>query len=128
MKGVFRMPWSNGNMMFGLTSSHAAGSIAIVMVGMKLQTTPGEYLVDSDMLNAVVIMILFTCVFGSMMTDNASQKITLTEGLASESEERRREDSRAAEIGRTDRDADEHGAHDAQQQAEPRTDRSQRGV
>ena len=65
MKGVFRMPWSNGNMMFGLTSSHAAGSIAIVMVGMKLQTTPGEYLVDSDMLNAVVIMILFTCVFGS---------------------------------------------------------------
>lgn len=86
MKGVFRMPWSNGNMMFGLTSSHAAGSIAIVMVGMKLQTTPGEYLVDSDMLNAVVIMILFTCVFGSMMTDNASQKITLTEGLASESE------------------------------------------
>ncbi|MBR2242711.1 MAG: cation:proton antiporter, partial [Prevotella sp.] len=32
----FRLPLSHGHMMFGLTSAHAAGSIAIVMVGMKL--------------------------------------------------------------------------------------------
>ena len=77
---LFRLPLSNGNMMFGLTSAHAAGSIAIVMVGMKLATAPGEYLVDSDMLNGVVIMILFTCVISSVVTDRASRTITLTEG------------------------------------------------
>lgn len=84
-KGLFRLPWSNGNIMFGLTSAHAAGSIAIVMVGMKLQTAPGEYLVDSDMMNGVVIMILVTCIIGSMVTEQASRKIALSESPASES-------------------------------------------
>ncbi len=81
---MFRLPMSNGNMMFGLTSAHAAGSIAIVMVGMKLSTAPGEYLVDSNMLNTVVIMILFTCVISSVITDNASKAIALSEGAHDE--------------------------------------------
>lgn len=81
---LFRLPLSNGHMMFGLTSAHAAGSIAIVMVGMKLATSPGEYLVDSDMLNGVVIMILFTCVISSVVTDKASRTITLTESQHTE--------------------------------------------
>lgn len=81
---MFRLPLSNGNMMFGLTSAHAAGSIAIVMVGMKLSTAPGEYLVDSNMLNTVVIMILFTCVISSIVTDNASKTIALSEGAHDE--------------------------------------------
>ncbi len=76
---AFRLPKSNGHMMFGLTSAHAAGSIAIVMVGMKLATGPGEYLVDSNMLNGVVIMILFTCIISSMVTDSASRTIALNE-------------------------------------------------
>lgn len=84
-KGLFRLPWSNGNIMFGLTSAHAAGSIAIVMVGMKLQTAPGEYLVDSDMMNGVVIMILVTCIIGSMVTEQASRKIALSESPVAES-------------------------------------------
>lgn len=74
-----KMPLSNGNMMFGLTSAHAAGSIAIATVGMKLQVTPGQMLVDPDMLNGVVIMILVTCIIGSMMTDNAARSIVLSE-------------------------------------------------
>lgn len=32
----FRQPLSSGHMMFGLTSAHAAGSIAMVMVGMNI--------------------------------------------------------------------------------------------
>ena len=78
-KAVFNLPWAYGNMMFGLTSAHAAGAIAIVMVGMKLSTGPGEYLVDTNMLNGVVIMILFTCVISSLVTDHASQSIALAE-------------------------------------------------
>ncbi len=74
---IFRMPKSSGNMMFGLTSAHAAGAIAIVMVGMQLEVSPGQYLVSDDMLNGVVIMILFTCIISSMITEKAAQQITL---------------------------------------------------
>ncbi len=73
----FKMPLSSGHMMFGLTSAHAAGGIAMVMVGMRLATGPGTYLVDDDMLNGVVIMILFTCIISSIITDRSAQKIIL---------------------------------------------------
>jgi hypothetical protein len=73
----FHLPLSSGNMMFGLTSAHAAGAIAMVMVGMKLETSPGHYLVSDDMLNGVVIMILFTCVISTIVTENSAKKIIL---------------------------------------------------
>ncbi len=64
-------------MMFGLTSAHAAGAIAMVMVGMKMEIAPGEYLVTEDMLNGVVIMILFTCVISTLITEQSAQRIVL---------------------------------------------------
>ncbi|KGF40202.1 cation:proton antiporter [Hoylesella buccalis] len=73
----FRLPLSSGTMMFGLTSAHAAGAIAMVMVGMKIETAPGVYLVDDDLLNGVVLMILFTCVISTLVTEHSAQKITL---------------------------------------------------
>lgn len=74
-----RLPSVYGNMMFGLTEAHAAGSIAIVMVGIKLQIADGVYLMNDDMLNGVVMMILFTCIIGSMLTEQASRTIVLKE-------------------------------------------------
>ena len=74
---TFRLPLSYGHMMFGLTSAHAAGSIAIVMVGMKLMVAPGQTMVDAEMLNGVVMMILFTCVISSIVTEKASQQIAI---------------------------------------------------
>ena len=73
----FRLPLSSGHMMFGLTSAHAAGSIAMVMVGMNILVGPNTYLVNDDMLNGVVMMILCTCVISSMLTDWSSRKIIL---------------------------------------------------
>ncbi len=75
-----RMPLVHGHMMFGLTAAHAAGAIAIAMVGIKLQVGDGSYLLDDDMLNGVVMMILFTCIIGSFFTERASESIVLTEG------------------------------------------------
>ena len=75
----FRLPQRDGNMMFGMTSAHAAGAIAMVMVGMRLEVSPGVYLVNSDMLNGVVMMILVTCIISTMMTEHASQQIVLTQ-------------------------------------------------
>ena len=68
---LFRLPQRDGNMMFGLTSAHAAGAIAMVMVGMRLN------LVSDDMLNGVVLMILVTCIISTLMTERASKQIVL---------------------------------------------------
>ena len=76
---IFRLPKADGHMMFGLTSAHAAGAIAMVMVGMRLEMAPGQYLVNDDMLNGVVMMILFTCIISTLMTEHASQQIILQE-------------------------------------------------
>ena len=73
----FRLPLSSGHMMFGLTSAHAAGGIAMVMVGMNILVAPNTYLVNDDMLNGVVIMILCTCIISSLLTDWSSRKIIL---------------------------------------------------
>ena len=73
----FRMPTSSGHLMCGLTTAHAAGAIAMVMVGMRLETSPGHYLVDDNMLNGVVIMILFTCIFSSIVTERTAKQIVL---------------------------------------------------
>ena len=76
---LFRLPKRDGHMMFGLTSAHAAGAIAMVMIGMHLELAPGQYLVNDNMLNGVVMMILVTCVVSTMMTEHASKQITLAE-------------------------------------------------
>lgn len=76
---LFRLSKADGNMMFGLTSAHAAGAIAMVMVGMRLEVSPGVYLINDDMLNGVVMMILFTCVISTLMTEHASKQIVIEE-------------------------------------------------
>ncbi len=86
---LFGMPISSGHMMFGLTSAHAAGAIAMVMVGMNLKDAGGHPLVDEGMLNGVVIMILFTCVISSIVTEWAAQRIILRDKDVAPSEERR---------------------------------------
>ena len=73
----FRLPLSSGHMMFGLTSAHAAGAIAMVMIGMKLPATDGSPVVDAQLLNAVIIMILFTCIISSVITEQAARRIIL---------------------------------------------------
>lgn len=68
-----------GNLMFGMTSAHAAGAIALVMVGVNLEIAPGHHLLGDEALNAVVIMILFTCIISTVVTDYASRTIVLKE-------------------------------------------------
>ena len=91
---LFRLPLSSGNMMFGLTSAHAAGAIAMLMVGMNMEVAPGVPLVTDDMLNGVVIMILFTCIISTIVTERSAQQITLRDkempedSTASNSEEK----------------------------------------
>ena len=76
---IFRMSWLAGHMMFGLTSAHAAGAIAMVMVGRRLEVVPGQYLFGDEVLNGIVIMILFTCVISTVITERAAQRLRLQE-------------------------------------------------
>ena len=86
----FRLPLSSGHMMFGLTSAHAAGSIAMVMVGMNILIGKNTYLVNDDMLNGVVIMILCTCVISSILTDWSSRRIILRDKELPEAEDEKK--------------------------------------
>lgn len=74
-----RRPMHDARMMFGLTSAHAAGGIAMVMIGMSLEVEPGKYLIGDDMLNGVVIMILFTCIISTLITESAAKNIIYKE-------------------------------------------------
>lgn len=78
---VLRLPWLHGHLMFGLTSAHAAAGIAIVLIGMRLELAPGQYLVGDDMLNGVVVMILFTCIISTLITDNSARQVALQSSM-----------------------------------------------
>lgn len=74
---IFRMGVHSGHMMFGLTEAHAAGSIAMTMVGMGLCLPDGTWVADADMLNGVVMMILFSCLISGMVVEGSARHILL---------------------------------------------------
>lgn len=102
---IFRMPWASAHMMFGLTEAHAAGGIAMTMVGMTLKTDNG-YLVDANMLNGVVMMILFTCIISSIVVENSAQKILLNEKLMPGNAEKEGDDEKLMIPVQHEEDAD----------------------
>lgn len=76
---ICRMTSSARQMLFGLSNAHAAGALAMVMVGTRIEVTPGQFLMNDGMLNGVVIMILFSCIVSSIATEHAARVIALSE-------------------------------------------------
>lgn len=62
-------------LLIGLTSGHAAGALAMVMVGRRVVTADGSLLADDLILNASVLLILVSCIFSAFVTNEASRKI-----------------------------------------------------
>lgn len=62
-------------LMFGLSNAHAAGALAIVMIG----TSPEVNLMDSSILNAVVMLILFSCIISSLATNRGAMSLALSD-------------------------------------------------
>ena len=91
---VFKLTKAEGHMMFGLTSAHAAGAIAMVMVGRRLLLDDGTALADNNMLNGVVIMILVTCIISTIMTERASQQIIFNERALPDMNKPRQDDEK----------------------------------
>lgn len=63
------------SLMFGLTNAHAAGALAIVMIG----TAPDVNLMDNSVLNGTVMLILFSCIISSLATNYGAHHTALRE-------------------------------------------------
>lgn len=62
-------------LMFGLTNAHAAGALAIVMIG----TSPDVNLMDNAILNGTVMLILFSCIISSFATNYGARQLALSD-------------------------------------------------
>lgn len=80
---VLRMKAAERRMLFGLSNAHAAGALAMIMVGTQLEVAPGVYLIGDDIINGVVLVILVSCIISSLVTDRAAREIALSETSAS---------------------------------------------
>lgn len=72
---IFRFSNAQGMVMFGLTEAHAAGALAMVLVGTKLETPNGTPLMDNAVLDGVVMTILISCIISSIATDRGARKL-----------------------------------------------------
>jgi Kef-type K+ transport system membrane component KefB len=59
------------NLIFGLSSSHAAATLAVILVGYNLG------LIDDPVLNGTIVLILITCVVASFVTEKAGKQVVL---------------------------------------------------
>ena len=69
---VYRMSSDERNLMFGLSTSQAAATLAAAIVGNKIG------LLNDDVLNGTILLILVTCIVSSITSDRASRKLILS--------------------------------------------------
>jgi Kef-type K+ transport system membrane component KefB len=67
---IFNYSNTQRKLMFGLSSSHAAATLAIILIGYK------SNIIDDKILNGTIVLILVTCIVGSVNTERAGKKLT----------------------------------------------------
>ncbi len=77
---IFKYSKAQRQLIFGLSSAHAAATLAVILVGYKAE------ILDENILNGTIILILITCIVASFATEKAAKKIVIeseddTEGL-----------------------------------------------
>jgi Kef-type K+ transport system membrane component KefB len=70
---IFKMSNNERQIIFGLSTSHAAATLAIIMVGYN----NGNGILDINIVNGTVILILFTCMTSSFVTEAAGKKLLI---------------------------------------------------
>ena len=81
---TFKLLPEEGKMIFGLSTSHAAATLAIILVGYNIiigETPNGEpiRLLDEDILNGTILLILISCAISSFVVEKASATLALKE-------------------------------------------------
>lgn len=70
---VFKYSVDQRNLIFGLSSAHAAATLAVILVGFKAG------IIDEYILNGTIVLILFTCLIASFVTQKSAKKIAIAE-------------------------------------------------
>lgn len=70
---IFRYSADQRKLIFGLSSSHAAATLAVILVGFQAG------IIDENALNGTILLILVTCLVASIVTENASKRIITSE-------------------------------------------------
>lgn len=65
---VFKYSRTQRQIIFGLSSSHAAATLAVILVGYQAK------ILDENILNGTIILILITCIVASFATEKAAKK------------------------------------------------------
>jgi Kef-type K+ transport system membrane component KefB len=68
---IFKYSRQQGQVIFGLSSSHAAATIAVILVGFKAG------LLDENVLNGTIVLVLLTCLVASFVTEKAARIIAV---------------------------------------------------
>ncbi|MDY0313544.1 MAG: cation:proton antiporter [Bacteroidales bacterium] len=69
----FKYSKTQRNLIFGLSSSHAAATLAVILVGYRLE------ILDDNILNGTIILILVSCIIASFATERAAKTLALTD-------------------------------------------------
>ncbi len=70
---TFKYSVAQRNVIFGLSSSHAAATLAVILVGFKAG------IIDEYILNGTIILILLTCIVASFVIQKAAKQIAIAE-------------------------------------------------
>jgi Kef-type K+ transport system membrane component KefB len=70
---IFKLTKIERQIIFGLSTSHAAATLAIIMVGYD----GGKGILDINIVNGTVLLILFTCMTASFVTESAGKKLLI---------------------------------------------------
>lgn len=74
---VYRMTSDERRLMFGLTGSRAAATLAVVLVGYNILLPDGTHLLGDDVLNGAMVLILITCITSSMLTEHTARRLVV---------------------------------------------------
>lgn len=82
---TYHMTVADRNLMFGLTTSRAAATLAVVLVGYGIILPDGNRLLSDVVLNATMLLILATCIISSFVTERTARSIAMDTRRAAES-------------------------------------------
>lgn len=68
---IFRYSPEQRKLIFGLSSAHAAATLAVILVGYNIG------IIDDNVLNGTIVLILITCVIASFTTEKAGKEVVL---------------------------------------------------
>ncbi len=68
---IFRMTGVERQVIFGLSTAHAAATLAIIKVGFD------KGILSSEIVNGTVVLILVTCMVASFVSENAGKKLLI---------------------------------------------------